>query len=131
MGGEDSIAGFDHVKLRERLKACAPLQKLYERVFFDDYNLAEACQKYDNFHDQTISRAFFKQVILQDVQGILRGNKQPGLGVSEFHRLMLVVPRTSLAQGETKKDVRILYQKLSDELNVTSFTFKTFRILQD
>jgi hypothetical protein len=25
MGGEESIAGFDHVKLRERLKACAPL----------------------------------------------------------------------------------------------------------
>jgi hypothetical protein len=84
MGGEESIAGFDHVKLKERLKACMPLQKLYERVFFDGYNLAEACIKYDNYGDLTISRTFFKTVILRDVQGIEKGKKNGNI-ISEFH----------------------------------------------
>jgi hypothetical protein len=51
MGGEESIAGFDHVKLRDRLKWCTPLQKLFERVYFDSYNLSEACKQFDNFGD--------------------------------------------------------------------------------
>ena len=38
--GEHSIAGFDHVMLRDRLKGSVALQKLYERVFFDDYDIA-------------------------------------------------------------------------------------------
>ncbi len=42
-GGDASVAGFDHVKLRQRLKGNAPLQKLYERVFFDDYDVEQAC----------------------------------------------------------------------------------------
>ena len=52
MGGEHSIAGFDHMILRERLKEVMPLQKLYERVFFDDYDLATACRQFDSFKDR-------------------------------------------------------------------------------
>jgi len=51
LGGEHSIAGFDHILLRERLKNVTPLQQLYERVFFDDYDLAAACRPYDSFKD--------------------------------------------------------------------------------
>lgn len=68
--GEHSVAGFDHVLLRERLKGCGPLQKLYERVFFDDYDLAGACIQFDVYKDcksylyiillVTISRTYFK-----------------------------------------------------------------------
>jgi hypothetical protein len=67
MGGEESVAGFDHVKLRERLRWCTPLQKLYERVFFDGYDLAGACKQFDNFEDATIARSLFKTIILRDI----------------------------------------------------------------
>jgi len=36
--------------------------------------------------------------------------------ITDFHQLLQVIPRTAPAPGETKKEVRILYQKLSDEL---------------
>jgi hypothetical protein len=49
--GENSVAGFDHVKLRERLRVIVPLQKLYEKVFFDDYDLVAACRAYDSYGD--------------------------------------------------------------------------------
>jgi len=58
--GEHSIAGFDHVMLRDRLKSCNPLQKLYERVFFDEYDLAASCRQFDQYKDLTISKTFFK-----------------------------------------------------------------------
>jgi hypothetical protein len=51
MGGEHSVAGFDHMILRDRLKTSTPLQKLYERVFFDDYDLASNCLMFDNYKD--------------------------------------------------------------------------------
>jgi hypothetical protein len=69
MGGEHSIAGFDHMLLRERLKTVKSLQQLYERVFFDEYDLAAACRPFDSFKDRkiifstcivTISKTFFK-----------------------------------------------------------------------
>ena len=89
MGGEESIAGFDHVKLRERLRWCNPLQKLYERVFFDGYNLAEACKQFDNFGDFTIARQLFKTIILRDVQGIKPAPKPKVEGlITDFHQLM-------------------------------------------
>ena len=95
MGGEDSIAGFDHVKLRERLRWCNPLQKLYERVFFDGYNLASACQQFDNYGDSTIARSFFKTIILRDVQGIKPGPKPKPEGfITDFHKILQVIPRS-------------------------------------
>jgi hypothetical protein len=58
---------------------------------------------------------FFKQVILRDVKAILKG-KRPGHSFSDFHRLMGVVPRTVLQAGEDKREQRIFYVKLSNEL---------------
>lgn len=42
---------------------------------------------------ETISRVFFKQVILRDVKSIVKG-KRPGHAFSDFHRLLSVLPRT-------------------------------------
>ncbi len=50
-GGDASSAGFDHVKLRQGLKGNTPLQWLYEKVFFDGYNLANACIRFDRDQD--------------------------------------------------------------------------------
>jgi hypothetical protein len=32
-----------------------PLQRLYERCFFDSYDLAAACKPHDAFRDETVS----------------------------------------------------------------------------
>ena len=110
MGGEESVAGFDHVKLRERLRWCSPLQKVYERVFFDGYDLARVCKQFDNFEDGTIARSLFKTIILRDVQGIKAAPKpRPEGMITEFHQLMQVLPRTAPAPGESKKEIRIFY----------------------
>jgi hypothetical protein len=114
-GGEDSIAGFDHVKLRQRLKGNTPLQWLFEKVFFDGYNLAEACARFDRDLDGTIARMYFKQVILTDVPAMHKG-KRPGEYVTDFHKLMNVVPRSVLNVGDDQKDQRVYYLKLANEL---------------
>jgi hypothetical protein len=49
------------------------------------------------------------------VKAILKG-KRPGHTFSDFHRLLSVVPRTVLQAGEDKREQRIFYAKLSNEL---------------
>jgi len=88
--------------LRERLQYCNPLQKLYERIFFDDFNMERALVERDNFKDGTVRSDDFRMMIIREVTSI-----DP---LKEMEELMLVVPRTS------DKDERVLYKRLSDEL---------------
>ena len=37
--------------------------------------------------------------------------------MTDFHQLMQVIPKTAPAPGDLKKEIRIFYQKLSNELN--------------
>ncbi len=48
-----------------------------------------------NVYIETISRMYFKQVILTDVPAIHKGKRQ-GEYVSDFHKLINVVPRSVL-----------------------------------
>eukprot|EP00347_Sterkiella_histriomuscorum_P022899 403336739 len=66
----DKTAQFDHIILKERLKYNTPLQKLYEKVYFDDFNLEIALRPFDNFHDFTVSMKDFQVIIIKEVQGI-------------------------------------------------------------
>jgi hypothetical protein len=70
--GENSVASFDHIKLRERLRVIVPLQKLYEKIFFDDYDLASVCRPHDMYSDLTLKKSHFKKLILRDVPSIQR-----------------------------------------------------------
>ena len=47
-------AAFDHMILRDRIKFNNSLQKLYEKMFFDDYDLGEACKQFDVYQDGRI-----------------------------------------------------------------------------
>lgn len=52
---------------------------------------------------------------MRDVKAILKG-KRPGHSFSDFHRLLSVLPRTVLQAGDDKREQRIFYVKLSNEL---------------
>jgi hypothetical protein len=54
-------------------------------------------------------------VILRDVKAIQKG-KRPGHSFSDFNRLLSVLPRTVLQAGEDKREQRIFYVKLWNEL---------------
>lgn len=56
--------------LRERLQLSSPMQRLYERVYFDRYDLAHALVPFDNFHDETVHMKAFVQVIVRDVASL-------------------------------------------------------------
>ena len=47
-----------------------PLQKLYETVYFDGFNLKEACQPSDNFEDETITSVNFERLMLKNVESL-------------------------------------------------------------
>lgn len=66
----DKYTEFDHLILRDRLKSNTPLQKLYEAVYFDDYNLFKALYKQDIQNDGTVPVKEFKMQILTDVKSI-------------------------------------------------------------
>ena len=51
----DVLARFSSEILKERLIFSVPLQKLYEKVFFDRFDLIAACKPHDNYGDETIS----------------------------------------------------------------------------
>lgn len=74
----------------------------------------------------TVSKTFFKQVIQKDLPVIL-GEEETPKALMEFERLISAVPRMPPAPGDHEQNVRILYQKLYNELRVR--TFKTFLII--
>ena len=61
---KDPLSNFNQEMLRERLVLSVPLQKLYEKVFFDFFDLKEACRKHDNFEDETVTQMDFEKVVL-------------------------------------------------------------------
>lgn len=40
--------------LRERLPLSPPLQRLYERIYFDKYDLVSALEPHDTYKDLTV-----------------------------------------------------------------------------
>jgi len=56
-------AQFDEKILRERLTYSIPLQRLYERVYFDDYDLFADCLKADLNKENALAESVFKDVI--------------------------------------------------------------------
>lgn len=65
----------------------------------------------------TISRSFFKQVILRDIPSIYRVPDKDQTS-SELDRLFDAVPRTAPNPNDKDTEVRILYEKLYHELRV-------------
>ena len=49
------------------------------------------------------------------MKSLVKG-KRPGHAFSDFHRLLSVLPRTVLQAGEDKREQRVFYVKLSNEL---------------
>ncbi|CDW73821.1 UNKNOWN [Stylonychia lemnae] len=98
----DKYAEFDHLILRDRLKSNTPLQKLFEAVYFDDYDLFKALYQQDIQNDGTVGQKEFKLQILRDIPSI-----DP---FQEIDLLIIVAPRTSVGES------RILYKALSNEL---------------
>ena len=47
-----------------------PLQKLYEKVYFDNYNLSEALQGFDVYQDGTVAMKDFRVTIMREVPSI-------------------------------------------------------------
>ena len=80
----DQLSQFSATLLRKRLVGSVPLQKLYEKVFFDQFDLKAACAKYDNFGDDTLTQDNFVIVVLTNV---------PSLSTLEAQALTTVVPR--------------------------------------
>lgn len=67
---DDAKAHFDHFILKEKLKFCTPLQKLYEKIFFDDLDLGAELAKFDIYSDGTVSVKDFRATILKEVLSI-------------------------------------------------------------
>ena len=80
------MAQFDQEKLRERLQLSVPLQKLYERMYFDSWSPVEELAKYDNFQDDTVPAEDFERVIQAHVPSL---DKEK----NEVSQLTLVCPR--------------------------------------
>lgn len=66
----------------------------------------------------TVSKTFFKQVIQKDLPVIL-GEEETPKALMKFERLVSAVPRMPPAPGDHEQNVRILYQKLYNELRVS------------
>ena len=84
--GKDPMAQFDQEKLRERLQLSVPLQKLYERMYFDSWSPVEELAKYDKFQDDTVPAEDFERVIQAHVPSL---DKEK----NEVSQLTLVCPR--------------------------------------
>ena len=56
--------------MRDRLLYNVPLQKLYEAVYFDGFDIIKALKKYDEYNDKTVSASKFESVIMQNVLSI-------------------------------------------------------------
>ena len=46
---KDRMTDFDPAILKERLQLSTPLQKLYEKMYFDKWSPIEDLRKFDNF----------------------------------------------------------------------------------
>ncbi|TNV74030.1 hypothetical protein FGO68_gene14997 [Halteria grandinella] len=101
--------------LRERLRVIVPLQKLYEKIFFDDYDLSVVCRPHDMYSDQTLKKSHFKKIIMRDVPAIQREANDEQTS-HEFERLVEACPRTAPKAGDLESEVRIFYDKLYDEM---------------
>ena len=47
-----------------------PLQKLYEKIYFDGFDLKAACKPFDNYEDETVTAVNFERVMLSDTNGV-------------------------------------------------------------
>lgn len=111
--------------LKERLKFSTPLQKLYEKVYFDidTFDFERAFKLYDNFDDGKLKRKnifLLGTVSIQDFKNLVIREVHSIDVTHELDMLVQVVPRTSLGE------MRILYISLCRELKVSAREIKIF-----
>ena len=132
------LAKFNSEILKERLIFSVPLQKLYEKVFFERYDLIAACKTHDNYEDETISQFNFERVLRSDVESLgpkditelssvapRLSNDFEHLRVGAFQQSQSSMGRSmrgslgrnSAARRELDSEVRIFYVRLANELN--------------
>jgi hypothetical protein len=52
---QHTTSKFDHMILRDKLIFSMPMQRLYERVFFDQITLENCFKSFDTFNDGSVS----------------------------------------------------------------------------
>ncbi len=100
---------FDHMILREKLMFCVPMQRLYERVYFDKLTLENCFMPLDAFNDGTVTLKQFTQTVVKEV---------PSLNESDATQLANEFPFV-MSGDRYNKEMRILYrvfQKALDDL---------------
>lgn len=103
-----------------------PLQKLYEKVYFDGFDLKAACAPFDNFEDETVTSINFERALLSNVESLspVEANElsstAPRLNQTYEHlgRRSSERRRThEAARRELEQEIRIFYVRLANELN--------------
>ena len=84
------MADFDIQILRDRLVFSVPLQKLYEKIYFEDWDLVKAVSPYDRLRDGTVTEDDFERVIFANVSSLDR---------DEVDQLTHMVPRIDRSVG--------------------------------
>lgn len=106
---KEAVRSFD---LRHQLLYNTPLQKLYEKVYFEDYDLGQAVAKHLNeFKEDTLDSTIdihpekkhllsneFKKIITKDVQSI-----DPDI---EYKKLLTALPKIEIVT-ESEKQKRL------------------------
>ena len=109
-------AQFSEDILHERLVWSVPLQKLYERIYFDDYDLAKDCLKFDKLPDFTISAEYFTMVIK---------NAVPNMTKEDLRDLILDVPRLDIKKiDDYQKKFSSFNRRKIDEPNEIRVLYK-------
>ena len=116
-------ADFSQDILKARLKYSQPLQRLYERIYFDDFNLVQYCEKYDKRNDSTMAKKDFQDVVydhitcLSDEQCDEIIEDVPRLDLTEIDREQRKKPGSRRHQTiDDEKEVLILYKTLYKEM---------------
>ena len=66
----NELGYFDQQTLRDRLQLSIPLQKLYERMYFDNWNPAEEIAKHDRSGSGEVLAADFERIIEAGVSSL-------------------------------------------------------------
>ena len=93
----DKAADFSSLILRERLQFSVPLQKLYEMVVYERFDLKKACKPFDNYDDETVTQVNFERVLLTEVAS---------LSTEEATELSSCAPRLNTTYEHLKDDRR-------------------------
>ena len=85
---------------------CVPLQRLYERVYFDKFTLENCFIPFDAFNDGTVGLKQFTQTIVKEVPSL--NENDANLLANEFPYVM--------SGDRYNKEMRILYKVLQRAL---------------